>query len=59
MKPSMDKGKQKAYEVEDPAYIPDMHFLREIFISTSENASLRSPAVESLASFSSDIFLAE
>lgn len=57
--PSKGMGKKKTYEVEDPAYVPDMDFLRDIFVSTRENASLRSPAAESLASFSSDVFLAE
>ncbi|XP_026449133.1 coiled-coil domain-containing protein 136-like [Papaver somniferum] len=36
-----------------------MDFLRETFISTRQNPALRSVASESLASFSSDTFLAE
>lgn len=54
-----DKEKKRVYEVEDPDYVPDMDFLKQIFITTRGNASLRSPTAEYLASFSSDTFLAE
>ncbi|RZC57008.1 hypothetical protein C5167_004311, partial [Papaver somniferum] len=41
----------------DPTYLPDMKFLRDIFVTTRSNPSLRSAASESLTSLSSDSFL--
>ncbi|RZC76019.1 hypothetical protein C5167_000167 [Papaver somniferum] len=54
-----NKGKLKAHEELDPAYIPDMKFLRKIFISIRRDPSLRSAAIESLTSFSSEDFITE
>ncbi|KAI3902430.1 hypothetical protein MKW92_045236, partial [Papaver armeniacum] len=54
----MGKGKRKIYDSEDPAYIPDLGFLKDIYVAAQQNQAVNSSALDSLVSLCSDSFMA-
>ncbi|KAI3950040.1 hypothetical protein MKW92_013799, partial [Papaver armeniacum] len=52
----MSKGKKNIYDSEDPAYTPDLGFLRDIYVSAQQNPDVDSHSLDALVSFCSDTF---
>ncbi|XP_026416430.1 uncharacterized protein LOC113311844 [Papaver somniferum] len=57
-KKKINKDKRKLYEANDPTYLPDLDFLKDIYTTAQQNEAISSPSIGSLISFCTDTFTA-